>query len=258
MGAGLTQIAPSLMKGMAVKQQLWASVMMAGVMMAPAAADEFTPAQRAEIVQIVRDALKQDPTILRDAVAAMQADDDAKTAAAARTAIEKYRAEILSTPPGMVAGNPKGKVTVVMFYDTRCPYCRKMMPDIQALLASDHDVRWIYKDFPILGDSSTMEAKALLAAERQGGYARLQALFLKQGGTETTANISKLAESVGLNGPRLLADMNDPQITTAINANLILGSELNITGTPAFVIGDTLVPGAVDLDELKKLVGAPD
>jgi len=230
---------------------------MIGAGLAPACADDFTPAQRAEIVQIIREAMQKDPSILRDAVAAMQADDDAKAAQAASAAIGKYRAEILASPAGMVAGNPEGKITVVEFYDTRCPYCRKMIPEIDALLQSNPNVRWIYKDFPVLGPSSTMEAKALLAANRQGGYARLQALFMKQGGTETEDNIATLAKSVGLDSKKLLADMQDPAIDATINANLTLGTNLSINGTPAFVIGDTLVPGAVDLDDLKKIV-APE
>ena len=217
-------------------------------------ADDFTPAQRDAIVAIMRDALKRDPSILRDAVASMQADDATREAAANKTAIAKYRGEILASPAGMVAGNPKGTVTVVEFYDTRCPYCRKMLPEIAALLQSDPNVRWIYKDFPVLGASSTMEAKALLAADRQGGYAKMQALLMKQGGTETTDNIAMLASGAGLDARKLLADMQDPAIADAINANLALGTNLNINGTPAFVIGDTKVPGAVDLDDLRKLV----
>lgn len=222
----------------------------------PARADDFTPAQRAEIVQIIREAMQKDPSILRDAVAAMQADDDAKQARADSTAIGKHRAEILATPAGMVAGNPEGKITVVEFYDTRCPYCRKMIPEIDQLLQSNPNVRWVYKDFPVLGPSSTMEAKALIAANRQGGYARLQALFMKQGGTETEDNIAALADSAGLNGKKVVADMKDPAIDATINANLTLGMNLNINGTPAFVVGDTLVPGAVDLDDLRKIVAA--
>ncbi len=232
------------------------AVMIMSASLMPVRAADFSPAQRAEIVQIIREALKQDPSILRDAVAAMQAEDDAKAAQTASLAIAKYQAEILATAPGMVAGNPKGTVTVVEFYDTRCPYCRKMVPEIDALLQSNPKVKWIYKDFPVLGANSTMEAKALLAADRQGGYLKLQALFLKQGGTETEDNIAMLAASVGLDGKKLLVDMNDPAITAAINANLQLGSNLTISGTPAFVVGDTLIPGAVDLDDLRKIVAS--
>jgi protein-disulfide isomerase len=237
---------PALNGGSVVKAWILAAMVITASLVS-ARADEFTPAQRAEIVRIIREAMEKDPSILRDAMAAMQADNDAK-----------YRAELLASPAGMVAGNPKGTVTVVEFYDTRCPYCRKMVPDIASLLRSDPKVRWIYKDFPILGANSVIEAKALVAADRQGGYAKLQALFMKQGGTETTDNIAMLAGSVGLDGKKLLVDMNDPAVAAAINTNLTLGNNLNITGTPAFVIGDKLVPGALDLDDLRKLVAAEE
>ena len=233
----------------------WMALLLAAAFAcAPAAAGDFTPAQKAEIISIMRDAMKQDPSILRAALVTLQADDDARSAQATKSAITKYHTRITASPPGLVAGNPNGSVTVVEFYDTRCPYCRRMIPEIATLLQSDPKVRWVYKDFPVLGDSSTMEAKALLAADRQGGYLRLQALFMKQGGTETPDNIAVLAGSVGLNAKKLLADMQDPAIAATINANLSLGNSLNITGTPAFIIGAAMVPGAVDLDDLKKLV----
>jgi protein-disulfide isomerase len=226
----------------------------AGALPQTARAGQFSPAQKAEIIAIMRDAMKQDPSILRDAITALQADDNAKAAIATRNAIVKYHAQIIAATPGMIAGNPNGSVTVVEFYDTRCPYCRKMVPEIAQLLHDEPNVKWIYKDFPVLGPNSTLEAKALLAADRQGGYVKLQALFLKQGGTETEDNIAALAASAGLDAKKLLADMKDPAIAATINANLALGNNLNIDGTPAFIIGTTMVPGVVDLDDLKKII----
>ena len=105
--------------------------------LATAHAGEFTPAQRAEIVQIMRDALKQDPSILRDAVNAMQADDGDRQQAAARAAIAAARGKLVN-PADPVAGDPGGDVTIVEFFDTRCPYCRKLEPTMSDLLARDH------------------------------------------------------------------------------------------------------------------------
>ena len=130
----------------------------------PVRANEFTPAQRAEIVQILRDALKQDPSILRDAVGAMQADEGEQQRAALAAAKDR-----LIDPADPVGGNPNGDVTIVEFFDTRCPYCRKLEPSMAELLASDHGVRLVYKDLPILGPPSELGSKALLAAQRQGG-----------------------------------------------------------------------------------------
>lgn len=212
-------------------------------------ADEFTPAQRAEIVQILRDALKQDPSILRDAVAAMQADEANRQ----RAAIAAARTTMVD-PADPVAGNPNGDVTIVEFFDTRCPYCRKLEPTMADLLARDHRVRLVYKDLPILGPASVLGSKALMAAQQQGGYEKLRAAIMSAPPDTTKAMIQSAAEHIGLDWKRLDHDMNDPAIATRIEANLKQARDLGIEGTPALVIGGELIPGAVDLAELQKAV----
>src|SRR5580698_10523385 len=146
----------------------------------PALADEFTAAQRAEIVNILRDALKQDPSILRDAVTALQTDDGERDKMAARAAVAAAH-DVLITPNDPVAGNPRGSVTIVEFFDVRCPYCRKLEPEMAAFLASDHDVRLVYKDLPILGPASVLGTKALLAARKQDAYEKLREVLMQIG-----------------------------------------------------------------------------
>ena len=156
----------------------------------PARADQFTPAQRDEIVRIMRDALKQDPTILRDAVEALQADESSRQEAAGRSAIAASRQALTEDAADPVAGNPKGDVTIVEFFDTRCPYCRKLEPTMAALLKADHGVRLVYKDLPILGPASVVGSKALLAAQRQddrvpGAYEKLRDALMRPGAEQT-------------------------------------------------------------------------
>jgi protein-disulfide isomerase len=220
-----------------------------------AAADEFTPAQRAEIVAIMRDALKHDPSILRDAVAALQADDGARQEAESHAALAANR-DALVTPADPVAGNPHGDVTIVEFFDTRCPYCRRMEPVMQKFLAQDHGVRLVYKDLPILGPASTLGSKALLAAQQQGGYEKLREAVMQLPPDTTLPMIQAAAEKLGLDWGRLSHDMDSPAVQQRIDADLKLARTLDIEGTPALVIGDTMVPGAVDLAELKKDVAA--
>jgi protein-disulfide isomerase len=220
----------------------------------PVRADEFTPTQRAEIVRIVRDALRQDPTILRDAVAALQADEGERQQASSRAAIAAAR-DTLVDPSDPVAGNPKGDVTIVEFFDTRCPYCRKLEPVMTDLLARDHGVRLVYKDLPILGPASVLGSKALLAAYRQNGYDKLRASIMEAPEQTTRPMIKDAAVHLGLDWTRLEHDMDNPAIQARIDANLKLAQSLGISGTPALVIGGELVPGAVDLAELQKMVG---
>ncbi|HVC60932.1 MAG TPA: DsbA family protein [Acetobacteraceae bacterium] len=220
-----------------------------------AAADAFTPAQRAEIVAIVRDALQRDPSILRDAVVALQADDAAHQQAETQATLAAHRAGLV-TPADPVAGNPHGDVTIVEFFDTRCPYCRRMEPVMEKLLAEDHGVRLVYKDLPILGPASTLGSKALLAAQAQGGYDKLREAVMQLPPDTTLAMIQAAAEKLGLDWGRLSRDMNSPAVRQRIDANLKLAHALDIQGTPALVIGDTMVPGALDLADLEKEVAA--
>jgi protein-disulfide isomerase len=221
----------------------------AGLFSLSASAGEFTPAQRAEIVQILRDALKQDPSILRDAVAAMQADEGDHQRAALVAA-----KDALIDPADPVGGNPKGDVTIVEFFDTRCPYCRKLEPTMADLLTRDHGVRLVYKDLPILGPASVLGSKALLAAQKQGGYEKLRAAIMTAPPQTTEAIIQDAAQRLSLDWKRLRHDMDDPAIQARIDANLKLARSVGIEGTPALVIGGELIPGAVDLAELRKAV----
>ncbi len=236
---------------------VWGLVGLLGcvVLAGPAAADAFTPAQRAEIVRILREALKQDPSILRDAVDAMKADDMRHDAEAAKAAIAANR-DAMVTPSDPVAGNPKATVTVVEFYDTRCPYCRKLEPTMDQLLTQDHDVRLVYKDLPILGPPSVLAAHVLLAAQQQHGYERLRTALMQAPPDYTKEQIMAIAHRLGLDEARLSHDMADPAIEARLDANLKLAQVLGIDGTPALVIGDTLVPGAVDLGELERSIAA--
>jgi protein-disulfide isomerase len=218
-----------------------------------AAADKFTQAQRAEIVAIMRDALKHDPSILRDAVAALQTDDTTRQAAESQAALAANR-DALVTPADPVAGNPHGDVTIVEFFDTRCPYCRRMEPVMEKFLTQDHGVKLVYKDLPILGPSSTLGSKALLAAQAQGGYEKLREAVMQLPPDTTLPMIRAAAEKLGLDWARLSHDMDAPAVQQRIDANIKLAHALDIEGTPALVIGDTMVPGALDLAELQKQV----
>jgi protein-disulfide isomerase len=219
----------------------------------PTWADEFTSAQRTEIVAIIRDALKRDPSILREAVVALQSDDAEREKSATRVAVLAAK-DALVTENDPIAGNPHGSVTIVEFFDVRCPYCRKLEPDMAEFLASDHDVRLVYKDLPILGPASVLGTKALLAARKQDAYVKLRDVLMHVSPDITRAAIETEARKLGLDAARLLHDMDDPSVQKQIDANLHLAQRLNIQGTPAMVVGNDLLAGAVDTAELKAAV----
>ena len=162
--------------------------------------------------------------------------------------------DTLVRPEDPVAGNPKGDVTIVEFFDTRCPYCRKMEPVMTQFLGQDRNVRLVYKDLPILGPASTLGSKALLAAQKQGAYEKMRDAVMKLPSETTLPIIQAEAKRLGLDPVRLAHDMEEPSVQQRLDDNLKLAHVLGIQGTPALVIGGDLIPGALDLPELQKVV----
>ena len=219
----------------------------------PAVGQGITAAQRAEIVGVLREALRTDPSILREALQALQADDARREETATRDVLAKL-ASTLVDPADPVLGNPMGNVTIVEFYDTRCPYCRRMLPTHAALLQADPNVRIVFKDLPILGPASQLESRALLAAQRQGGYFKLQDVIMHDATPPTRDTLRAAAERVGLDGGRLLRDMDDPVIKARLDANIALAQKIGIQGTPALIVGKKLFAGLIELGDLQQAV----
>ena len=220
----------------------------------PVLAQGLSAQQRAEVVEVLRDALSRDPTILRDAIAAMEAAETRERSVARRAAIERQAEALFRDAADPVRGNPRGDVTIVEFFDARCGYCKQLHPALEALVRRDANVRVVMKDLPILGPNSVLASRALLAAQRQGRYASLHDALMTLRGEPTEAVIRQHAERLGLDWARLRRDMDDPAIQRRIEANIRLAQGIGVEGTPALVIGGTLVPGAVELDQLERLV----
>jgi protein-disulfide isomerase len=214
----------------------------------------LTAEQRAEVLQILRQALREDPSILRDALTGMEEAERRERAEAQRAALAQQHAALFQDAADPVKGNPRGDVTIVEFFDARCGYCKQMHPAMEALLARDRNVRVVMKDLPILGPPSVLASRALLAAHRQGRYAALYDALMTLRGEITEPVLRQQAERAGIDWARLRRDMDDPAIQRRIDTNLRLAQALAIEGTPALVIGQSLIPGAVDLPALERLV----
>jgi len=148
----------------------------------------------------------------------------------------------------------QGDVALVEFFDYRCPYCKQVHPAIQKLLDQDRKLRFVYKEFPVLGEPSDLAAHAALAARLQGKYGPFHAALMAIKGPITEEVVYRVAGSTGLDVERLKRDMADPEIDRALSANKALANALDIRGTPGFIIGDHIVRGAIDLDDLKEMV----
>lgn len=211
------------------------------------AAAEFTPPQRQAIEGIIHDYLMQNPDVL---IEALRAAEDAKS----KQVLGEHHHEIFDDPATPVGGNPQGDVSLVEFFDYRCPYCKQVQPTLETLLRKDPNLRFVYKEMPVLGPSSVVAAHAALAARLQGKYEAFHDAMMAAKGQISDDVVYRVAGSVGLDVDRLKRDMESPEIDQAVKANLALAEALDIRGTPGFVIGNHIIPGAVDLDALKDLI----
>jgi protein-disulfide isomerase len=219
-----------------------------------AAASDFTADQKKEIEAIVGQYLKSHPDVLIDAIQAaddkLKADEKDKTA----QALVAGRQQVYDDPQSPVAGNPNGNVTLVEFFDYRCPYCKQVEPSLEKLMGDDHQLKFVFKEFPVLGPESEVAARVALAARKQGKYDAFHRAMMGTTGHIDDAVIYKVAASVGLDVDRVKQDMNSPDIEKELKANLDLGNSLDLDGTPSFIVGDTIVPGAISVSDLKQLI----
>ncbi|WP_430436787.1 DsbA family protein [Oceanibaculum nanhaiense] len=218
---------------------------------APAGFDE---PQKQAIEKIVRDYLLANPEVLRDALIVLGSREKAAAEGQRKQRIEALRAELERQPDDPVLGNPDGRITIVEFFDYQCGYCKAMKPAMQNILASEKDVRVVMKEFPILSEVSTIAARAALAAQAQGKYAALHDRLMGHRGRLSEEAIFAAAQEVGLDVERLKADMQAPSVEAVLKRNHMLAERLEISGTPTFIVGETLVPGAVNEEGMRKLI----
>lgn len=210
-------------------------------------------ASRESVEDTVGAVLRRNPEIIVEALQTLR-QRPPSGAEQLRNTVLAHGDALFNDPADPVAGNANGSVTIVEFFDYRCPYCKQVAGIVTDVLAADKDVRLVFKEFPILGEDSVDAARAALAAHRQGGYARFHAALMNSKGVLSLGRIFALAHEIGLDTDRLRADMDAPEILDALRANHALARALNIQGTPAFVIGDQLVPGAVSAETLRGLI----
>lgn len=234
-----------------------------------AATTNVTPAQRAQIEEVVHQYLLQKPEVIMEAVQSLQRkqyEQAEKTVKQTQAGAGQYADVLLSQTNDPVAGNPNGKVTVVEFFDYQCPHCVDMAPVISDVIKANPDLRIVFKEFPIRGPVSEFAAKAALAANMQGKYYEFQHALLTSTQPLTTASVLSIAKATGLDVDKLKVDMDSSTINAQLKANIKLAQDLKLFGTPAFFVGKTsvaknapsgaikYVPGQVNQEQLQKLI----
>lgn len=202
----------------------------------------------------VRDYLLRHPEVLEEALNRLQAKREADQAAAAGEAVARERAAIYADARDPSVGPRNAKVTVVEFSDYRCGYCKLAAPEMAAIIKANPDVRFVFKEFPIFGAVSDYAAKAALVAAKEGKYLSVHQAMMAERNLDQAA-VDRVLHAHGLDPSAVRTEAARPEYARYIADKHALAERLNIQGTPAFVIGDTLVPGA-DMEAVKAAIAA--
>lgn len=221
---------------------------------AASAADK--PLTKADVEKIVREYLVAHPEVILEAIQALESKEQAAADQAAKSALVANRKALENNPASPVGGNPKGDVTLVEFFDYNCGYCKQTHPERSAAVKGDGKVRIVYKELPVLAPSSMEAARAALAAARQGKYEAFHTALMSHEGRLDSDVIRSTAKEVGLDVKKLEMDIGDAAIQAEIDANLELAQKLGIRGTPGFVIGDMVIPGAISTEQFVAIFAA--
>jgi len=217
------------------------------------AASAFSPEQRKELGALIKEILVNNPEILLEAQNALEAKMDKIQSERMAVAIKEHAGELFRPTGSPIVGNANGDVPVIEFFDYNCGYCKKAFLYIAKLVDKDKKVRVIMKEFPILSKGSEEAAKVALAAKMQGKYWEFHRALLQSQGQANEATSLKVAEKLGLDMARIKKDMASPEVQKEIDATRELATKMGIQGTPHFIVGDRIVPGAPE--NLAELLG---
>jgi protein-disulfide isomerase len=233
------------------------ALMGALVLSSPISAEESpyaNPAWQQAVEKAIETYIRSHPEVIEQTLQALEAKRQAVEQERVKAMIATRQSDLLNDPNSPVSGNLKGDVTIVEFFDYRCGFCKRVAGAVTQLQKDDARVRVVYKNFPILGEASELAAKAALASNTQGRYQAFHEALLAAKGELTKEQILHIATEVGLDMKRLETDMENPEWTMVIDRNRALARELGIGGTPAFIVGNELYPGAMELAVLKDLI----
>ena len=226
----------------------------------PALADgltAMTDAEREAFRAEVRAYLMENPEVLVEVMNELQNREQAAAIEQDRQLLADYKDAIFNDAASWVGGNPDGDITVVEFIDYRCGYCRKAWEEVDQLIESDGNIRFVLKELPILGEQSVLSSRfAIAVLQLHGGevYKRAHDALLTLRADATPEALMRVAEELGLEPQPIMDRMDAPEVTKVIEDNHTLAQTLQISGTPTFVIDGTFVRGYVPLDGMQQIV----
>ena len=218
---------------------------------------DMSDTERAAFRAEVRAYLLENPEVLLEAMNELEARDQAAAMERDKTLIAERADVLFDDPASWVGGNPEGDITVVEFIDYRCGYCRKAWQEVDALVAGDGNIRFVMKEFPILGEGSVLSSRfAIAVLQLHGGdaYKKAHDALLSLRADATPEALDRVATDLGLDAAAIRARMDAPEVTKVIEDNHRLAQEMEISGTPTFVVGGTMVRGYMPLDAMQQIM----
>jgi protein-disulfide isomerase len=210
--------------------------------------------QASALKAVIVQALNENPNVVADAMKSAARESREAMEQRRSRAISELHRQIETDPADHVLGNPDGDVTLVEFFDYRCTYCKAMAPRLKDLIASDSKIRLVLKQLPILGDNSLLAAKVALASGRQGRFEPVHDALISAKGPLDEALIWHIAADQGIDMDQLKSALDDPELDSIVKGAFPLAKRLEITGTPAFVLGDRVLSGAASEEVLKNAI----
>ena len=215
--------------------------------------DDFSESEMATIKQLALEALLENPQILREASRILQAREEQQRNDNVSNLIREYSSELTNTEDTVVIGNPTGDITIVEFFDYNCPYCKTAAKDLQDLIKSDENIKFIPREWPILNNNSVIAAKAALASIAQGKYKEYHWRLMKEGSL-TETKIFEIAKNLEIDIASLKKDMESEFVINHIAKSTALARRIGFSGTPLFIIEGKFFPGFVPLEELELII----
>ncbi|EAR49395.1 27 kDa outer membrane protein, putative [Oceanicola granulosus HTCC2516] len=242
-------------------RSLTAAALAAGLA-APAAAfdlEALSDSERDAFRAEVRAYLLEHPEVLMEAIGVLEQRDQAAQAASDVDLARANLEELQNDGYSFVGGNPDGDVTLVEFVDYRCGYCRRAHAEVEELLASDGNIRFVVKEFPILGEGSTLSSQFAIAVKQLHGdaaYKNVHDALITLRSDADEPSLRRLAEGFGLEADEIFARMGSDEVADEINETRALAQRLQITGTPTFVLEDQMLRGYLPLEQMQAFVDA--
>jgi protein-disulfide isomerase len=219
----------------------------------PAGATVFSDAQRKAIEVIIKDYLLNNPEVMLEINNVLEAKMDKIQAERMAVAVKENADDLFRPMASPIVGNAKGDVTMIEFFDYNCGYCKKAFGDVAHAIDNDKQIKLILKEFPILSKGSEEASRVALAAKMQGKYWEFHRAMIENQGQANEASALRVAEKLGLDMTKLKKDMASPEIKKEIDDTRKLATKMGIQGTPHFIVGDRIIPGAPE--NLAELLG---